>query len=209
MKLIVVTAPEFFVEEDKIITEMFEGGLDLLHLRKPETAAMYSERLLTLIPSIYHRQIVTHEHFYLKDEFNLKGIHLNARNPSDPDEFDEPDSDYTGSVSITCHNIDELRYRKKKYDYVFLCPVFDAITRIELKSAFTPEVLRQAASEGLIDKNVMAFGGITADNILEVKDYGFGGAVVMGDLWSRFNPCEDNNFKEIISYFYQLKKLVD
>lgn len=50
MKLIVVTSPIFFVEEDKIITMLFEEGLDILHLRKPETPAMYSERLLTLIP---------------------------------------------------------------------------------------------------------------------------------------------------------------
>ena len=35
MKLIVVTAPTFFVEEDKIITALFEEGLDILHLRKP------------------------------------------------------------------------------------------------------------------------------------------------------------------------------
>ena len=63
MKLIVVTTPTFFVEEDKIITALFEEGLDILHLRKPETPAMYSERLLTLIPEKYHRRIVTHEHF--------------------------------------------------------------------------------------------------------------------------------------------------
>ena len=68
MKLIVVTTPTFFVEEDKIITALFEEGLDVLHLRKPETPAMYSERLLTLIPDKYHRRIVTHEHFYLKEE---------------------------------------------------------------------------------------------------------------------------------------------
>ena len=75
MKLIVVTAPTFFVEEDKIITALFEEGLDILHLRKPETPAMYAERLLTLIPEKYHRRIVTHEHFYLKEEFDLMGIH--------------------------------------------------------------------------------------------------------------------------------------
>lgn len=49
MKLIVVTPPTFFVEEDQIITALFEEGLDILHLRKPATPAMYSERLLTLL----------------------------------------------------------------------------------------------------------------------------------------------------------------
>lgn len=84
MKLIVVTAPTFFVEEDKIITALFEEGLDILHLRKPETPAMYSERLLTLIPEKYHKRIITHEHFYLQEEFSLMGIHLNTRNPKEP-----------------------------------------------------------------------------------------------------------------------------
>ena len=32
MKLIVVTTPTFFVEEDKIITALFEEGLDILQI---------------------------------------------------------------------------------------------------------------------------------------------------------------------------------
>ena len=50
MKLILITTPTYFVEEDKIITALFEEGLDTLHLRKPDTAPMFAERLLTLIP---------------------------------------------------------------------------------------------------------------------------------------------------------------
>ena len=34
MKLIVVTTPTFFVEEDKIITALFEEGLDILASQK-------------------------------------------------------------------------------------------------------------------------------------------------------------------------------
>ena len=120
MKLIVVTTPTFFVEEDKIITALFEEGLDVLHLRKPETPAMYSERLLTLIPDKYHRRIVTHEHFYLKEEFNLMGIHLNARNPKEP-------HDYYGHISCSCHSVEEVKNRKHFYDYVFMSPIYDSI----------------------------------------------------------------------------------
>ena len=50
MKLIVATSPTFFVEEDKILTALFEEGLDLLHIRKPNTQSVYLERLLRLIP---------------------------------------------------------------------------------------------------------------------------------------------------------------
>ena len=202
MKLIVVTAPTFFVEEDKIITALFEEGLDILHLRKPETPAMYSERLLTLIPQKYHKRIITHEHFYLQEEFSLMGIHLNTRNPKEP-------HDYSGHISCTCHSLDEVRNKKHFYDYLFLSPIYNCITKTGVTSGFTAEELRQAEKSKIIDSKVMALGGITPDNILEIKDYGFGGAVVMGDLWNKFNACTDRDYLEVIRHFKKLKKMAD
>ena len=202
MKLIVVTAPTFFVEEDKIITALFEEGLDILHLRKPETPAMYSERLLTLIPEKYHKRIITHEHFYLQEEFSLMGIHLNTRNPKEP-------HDYSGHISCTCHSLDEVRNKKHFYDYLFLSPIYNCITKTGVTSGFTAEELRQAEKSKIIDSKVMALGGITSDNILEIKDYGFGGAVIMGDLWNKFNACTDRDYLEVIRHFKKLKKMAD
>ena len=202
MKLIVVTAPTFFVEEDKIITALFEEGLDILHLRKPETPAMYSERLLTLIPQKYHKRIITHEHFYLQEEFSLMGIHLNTRNPKEP-------HDYSGHISCTCHSLDEVRNKKHFYDYLFLSPIYNCITKTGVTSGFTAEELRQAEKSKIIDSKVMALGGITSDNILEIKDYGFGGAVIMGDLWNKFNACTDRDYLEVIRHFKKLKEMAD
>ena len=202
MKLIVVTAPTFFVEEDKIITALFEEGLDILHLRKPETPAMYSERLLTLLPPKYHKRIITHEHFYLQEEFSLMGIHLNTRNPKEP-------HDYSGHISCTCHSLDEVRNKKHFYDYLFLSPIYNCITKTGVTSGFTAEELRQAEKSKIIDSKVMALGGITSDNILEIKDYGFGGAVIMGDLWNKFNACTDRDYLEVIRHFKKLKEMAD
>lgn len=202
MKLIVITSPTFFVEEDKIITVLFEEGLDILHLRKPETPAMYSERLLTLIPEKYHKRIVTHEHFYLKEEFNLMGIHLNPRNTREP-------HDYAGHISCSCHTIEEVARKKHFYDYVFLKAMYEHDPHGGKLSNFTAEEIRQAAKTGIIDTEVMAFGGITPENILEVKDFGFGGAVIMNDLWNKFDPCTDRNYREIIEHFKHLKEMAD
>lgn len=202
MKLIVVTTPTFFVEEDKIITTLFEEGLDILHLRKPETSAIYAERLLTLIPEKYHRRIVTHEHFYLKEEFNLMGIHLNARNPKEP-------HDYSGHVSCSCHSVEEVKSKKHFYDYVFMSPIFDSISKENYQSAYTAEELRTAAKEKIIDHKVMALGGITAENITAVKDLGFGGAVVLGDLWNKFDACTDQDYLSLIEHFRKLKEIID
>ena len=202
MKLIVITTPTYFVEEDKIITALFDEGLDTLHLRKPDTAPVYAERLLTLIPEKYHRHIVVHDHFYLKNEYKLKGIHLSQRNPLIPD-------NYTGHVSASCHTHDEVSADKKICDYVFLSPIFDSISKEGYSSAFPPEVIREAASRGIIDKKVIALGGVDEDNILRVKDFGFGGAAVLGGLWNKFNPASDYNYQQLITCFKRLKELAD
>lgn len=203
MKLIVVTAPTFFVEEDQIITALFEEGLDILHLRKPDAQVIYAERLLTLIPERYHRRIVIHEHFHLKEEFGLMGIHLNQHCPQEP-------QNYSGHVSCTCHTLEEVRDKKSLYDYVFMSPIFSHVSPDGVVAAgYTPEVLRQAGREKLIDSRVMALGGINCDNVIQIKDYGFGGAVVMGDLWNRFNACTDRDYTGIIQYFARLRELVE
>ena len=203
MKLIVVTAPTFFVEEDKIITALFEEGLDILHLRKPETPAMYSERLLTLIPQKYHKRIITHEHFYLQEEFSLMGIHLNTRNPKEP-------HDYSGHISCTCHSLDEVRNKKHFYDYLFLSPIYNCITKTGVTSGlYSRRTTNKQEKSKIIDSKVMALGGITSDNILEIKDYGFGGAVIMGDLWNKFNACTDRDYLEVIRHFKKLKEMAD
>lgn len=202
MKLIVVTPPTFFVEEDQIITALFEEGLDILHLRKPETQAMYSERLLTLIPEKYHRRIVTHDHFYLKEEFKLHGIHLNSRNSSEP-------LNYNGHISCSCHSLDEVKDKKHFYNYVFFSPVFDSISKEGYHAVCTPEELLQAKKNKIIDSKVVALGGINAQNIQKVKEYGFGAAAVLGDLWNKFDNCKDQDYLAIIKHFIKLKKLID
>ena len=44
------------------------------------------------------------------------------------------------------------------------------------------------------------------DNIKQLKDLGFGGAVLLGDIWNRFNMHTDNDFREIINHFRRLRK---
>lgn len=201
MKLILLSTSDFFVEEDTIINALFEEGLDLLHLRKPGSEPVYSERLLTLLPAQWHNQIIVHEHFYLKEEFNLRGIHLSERQP-------EPPTGYTGHLSRSCHSLDELSRMKAGMDYVFLSPVFDSITYPDRHAAYTDQQLHDAARAGLIDRKVMAAGGINSETLPLLADYGFGGAVILGDLWTRFNIHSGLDYKEVIAHFRKLRKAI-
>ena len=201
MKLAIMTKSTFFVEEDKILSSLCDEGLDDLHLFKPGSSPMYSERLLTLLPEDYYRKITVHDHFYLKQEYDLAGIHLD--NPTD----NLPDG-YKGKFSRTCTDLSQLKEMKKKSQYVFLKNIFDCIEFKEEKSSFSLQQLELAAGNGLIDKKVYALGGMSLENIKIAKALGFGGVVICGDLWNRFDIHNEKDYKELIAHFEKLRKAV-
>lgn len=196
-----MTQPTFFVEEDKILTSLFEEGLDCLHLYKPDSSPMYAERLLTLLSSDYYSKIVVHDHFYLKEEYKLRGIHLDDVQTPVP-------NGYKGKISRTCTHIEDLKEIKRHADYVFLKSIFDSQTFANEKSSFTANELERAAKQGLIDRHVYALGGMNIDNLRIAKELGFGGVVISGDLWNRFDIHQEQDYKELISHFEKLKKAI-
>ena len=185
MKLVIMTKSTFFVEEDKILTALFEEGMDSLHLHKPDSSPLYSERLLSLLPERYHKKIIVHEHYYLKNEYNLSGIHLQQLTDPVPEGV-----------------------RGRKADYVFLEKIFDSIEDPTQKASFNLLQIEEAAKKGLIDRHVFAVGGMHLDNIKLAKEYGFGGVVIRGDLWNHFNIHNEIDFKALIAHFQKLKKAV-
>ncbi len=201
MKLIIMTKSTFFVEEDKILVTLFEEGMDNLHLYKPETSPVYSERLLSLIPENYYNKITVHDHFYLKDEYRLSGIHIDTPNLTPP-------LNYKGHISRTCTKLEQLKDMKKQSNYVFLRNIFDSQSEPAQKSNFTMNELEMAASSGLIDKKVYALGGMNMDNLQVAKELGFGGVVICGDLWNRFDIHNQTDYKELINHFERLRKII-
>ena len=201
MKLIIMTKATFFVEENQILTTLFEEGMENLHLYKPNSEPIYSERLLSLLSEDYYKKITVHDHFYLKEEYGLRGIHLNKAN-------DELPLGYKGNVSRTCHSIGELKEAKKKSSYVFLKTIFDSQINADDKSTISMDELKQASKQGLIDKRVYALGGINLENVRLMRDLNFGGVVICGDLWNRFNIHQGQDYVDLIDHFKKLAKAV-
>ena len=99
MKLIIQTLPTYFVEEDKILTALFEEGMDVLHINKPESEPLYMERLLSLLPTKVYGKIVIHQNYYLMKEHDLKGIHIDNPDAPVPDGFKRHISRSTNRIS--------------------------------------------------------------------------------------------------------------
>lgn len=189
MEWIVITSPGFLQGEADFIDRLFGHGLDRLHLRKPGADIGECRRLLDGISREWLPWIVVHDNFGLCREYGLGGVHLNGRNPMAP-------PNHEGSVSRSCHSLEEISRYKGECDYLTLSPIFNSISKQGYMAAFGPGQLAAARDSGLIDRRVIALGGVTLENIPRVKELGFGGVAILGDVWQRM---ADGNVDEYLA----------
>lgn len=176
MRVIVITAPEFLPDEAAMLAALLEHGADRIHLRKPGCTAGELAALIERLPAKYYPRISLHDHFGLQARYGIGGIHLNSRNPLAPPGF-------KGVVSRSCHSLDEVARHKASVDYVFLSPVFDSLSKAGYRAAFAPGALDEAAKQGIIDRKVVALGGVSAKKMPQVRAWGFGGIALLGAVW--------------------------
>ncbi len=178
MRLIAITTPKVTDDDAPIIGQLLDRGIDTVHLRKPDSTIDQCRALLASLGVEQRARIVIHDYPTLYDEFSLKGIHLNRNITTLPD-------NYRGSRSRSCHTIEEVARYKDEYDYLFLSPIFDSISKAGYHSAFSHEVLLRAAQRGIIDKKVIALGGVTFERLTYLKELGFGGAAMLGNIYTK------------------------
>ena len=183
MKCIVISPPSAIDNEALLITQLLDGGAFAVHLRKPGMAVHSCARLIESIPEGYRRHIVLHDNFELCRRYHLQGVHLNSRNSYPPE-------GHNGSLSCSCHSIDEVKRRKKDMDYVFLSPIFHSISKQGVAAAFSDRQLSDAATSGIIDQKVVALGGVTPSRIAQLRAWHFGGAALLGDIWRRAGSAD-------------------
>ncbi|MGM0579179.1 MAG: thiamine phosphate synthase [Bacteroidota bacterium] len=85
------------------------------------------------------------------------------------------------SDHLKFHNLQELEECSVDYEYAFLSPIFNSISKKGYKSAFDLMELREV----LKGKNgkIIALGGIDEDKIEKVKEAGFSGIALLGAIW--------------------------
>lgn len=159
-----------------MVCDILNAGWDMVHLRHPDATLRDMRNLIEAIPQQYHRRLRLHGHFELLTSFNLGGIHLNRRCPVIP-------AYYNGPHSRSCHSIDEIR-ECEDCDYITLSPIFDSISKSGYKAAFEKKSLEKIDKTGPsgVKIKVIALGGVTPENISEIKSLDFDGLAVLGAL---------------------------
>ena len=177
MKIIAITTPKVIHEDTFLIKNLIARGIDFIHLRKPDADINECRKLLSELTNEERTKIIVHDFPELYFEFSLKGIHINRNVTSLP-------NDYKGYKTRSCHSLEEISKYKNDYDYLFLSPIFDSISKVGYKSGFNDEELLNASVDGIIDERVIALGGVTFDKIPYLKELHFGGVAMIGGRYN-------------------------
>jgi thiamine-phosphate pyrophosphorylase len=184
-------------KEIETLVSLFENGLEILHIRKKKFSTQEMEKYILAIPAKYHNRIIIHSHYKLALKYDLKGIHLNSKRRKSLRyrfrfyyyKMRKPNL----HISTSFNNLSSLFDAGSKFNYVFLSPVFDSISRSGYQGAFNHNNLAIALAK--TNQDVLALGGVQLDKVERIKDLGFKGMILSGIIWQSENKLE--TFRQI------------
>jgi len=177
MKIILITPPKTTSYEVETITQLFERGLDVVHIRKPKWSDEELESYVQSVPDIFWKKVALHRSITVAIKFHLGGIHQKSTAS-----FDDIPKNWKGRKSRSAHNLEELEKYNSLYDYYFLSPVFDSISKKGYESNFDQRKLKNFLFKPRKYK-VVALGGVEANNVYRCQQLGFDGLALLGSIW--------------------------
>lgn len=182
MKLIVISSPENFPQEANIINQLFEAGMNIFHLRKPGKSETAISDLLEQIERKYHPKISLHQHHFLAGKNSINRLHFTEQDRSNTETEKLQQFKKEGFiVSTSVHEV-EMIAKLQDFDYVFLSPVFNSISKPGYTGFVDASFIVQKSVNA---PEVIALGGIDAANIHQLKTMNFDGAAVLGIIWQQ------------------------
>lgn len=175
--LLIAITPESPVPDEAVkIETLLRGGLDFVHLRHPGLSREETGKILSAIDPALRRRVKLHDHHPLAAEYQA-GVNFNGRNPYSPTFL---------PCSISCHSVDEVMEYAPQVDYVMLSPVFDSMSKPGYRSSFSSV---EALGELIRPYRVVALGGVSSGRLRRLREAGFSGAAMLGEI--RWNDSPD------------------
>lgn len=196
MELIVLSEPTYFKDEASLVNQLFEAGLALFHLRKPESDRHTYASFIKEIDECYHDRIALHGfHDLILDFPAIHRLHYPEwfRKRTFKDRMHDTGSTLKNCTrSTSVHQLKDLQ-ELEGFDYTLYGPVFNSISKPGYAGLAGTDLILPERKNKL---KIIALGGIDPGKILEVKRMGFDGLAALGAIWNKKEQAIDN-FKQL------------
>jgi len=188
--MIVITSADSVDNEIEIIHQLFEEGLPLLHVRKPNTDRDYTKRFLESIKQEHHSQLVLHQYYDLANEYAVNRLHFTETTRHDFDKIvNSLNKKKDWIFSTSTHTINDFNGLSDSFQYAFLSPVCNSISKPGYKS--DGKVIDSLKLRTNTTTKLVALGGIDHSNYNQTIAAGFDDAALLGCIWNANDPVKE------------------
>lgn len=182
--IIVITPENFLSNEAEIINELFNEGLDFLHIRKPFAVEEKVSDLIEKIDCQFHSRLVIHQHYHLSETFKISRFHI-----KETDRKNELQSSMKNQIiSTSVHTIEAFNELDEIWEYAFFSPVFPSISKKGYGKNST--VLDDIKKRTHSNVKLIALGGINENNIQILNKEKVDGVALLGTIWENKEPLK-------------------
>ncbi len=178
--IIVISDIELIANEASIVNLLFDEGLMVFHLRKYNNSKTEITDFLKQVKSEYHNRIALHQFHEMANEFGINRLHFSEQDRVLKNESDFQQLKQLGFIlSTSVHTVKEYNKLPSCFDYVFISPVFDSISKPNYKA----QIFDLSSINKKTTTKLIALGGITAKNCTQAFEMGFDGIALLGSIW--------------------------
>ena len=180
---ILISSPEIVHNEIITIKSFLRKEENLFHLRRYFS---FEEEVVSFLSSFTEeerKQIVLNHHHFLASEFGINRLHFSENDRIEMgDEKLEKLHSLGFILSTSVHTVEDFEKLTSVFEYAFLSPVFDSISKENYKAvSFDLANIRR-------DIKLIALGGVTFENYNNALNLGFDGVAFLGGVWNQENP---------------------
>ena len=188
--MIIISSPTPQVGEIETIHSLFENGLELLHVRKPEFNKLEMEVFVSAIRQEYRNQLSLHSHHQLAEAFGINRIHFTEKKRNETSEKSLKNWQKNGfTLSTSIHKMADFEKISTVFAYAFFGPVFESISKQNYASDI--DFQKELKQRNNNRTTFIALGGITSERIKTALKYGFDDVALLGIIWNSNNPIEN------------------
>ncbi len=146
-------------------------------MRKPDFSRSEYKQFLDCIPNKYKQYTIVHHHHEIIKDYPTIGIHHTSKT-----EWNDIFSNNTHQ-SKSCHSLAEVKNNRYPYNYLFLSPIFNSISKPGYPGKFDFNELKTFLKNLKNKTEIIALGGIEPKNIATAIAMGFNGVAILGTIW--------------------------
>ena len=188
--MIIISNPISISNEINTIHSLFENGMELFHIRKPDFSESEMKVYIKGISQKYRNKLVLHSHHCLAEKEEIKYLHFPEKRRLEISQEEIVNHTKNGfQLSTSVHSIEAFNQLPLGINYAFLSPVYTSISKPDYYSKI--DLSKSLTKRTNFNTKLVALGGITTENILLTLKNGFDDVALLGTIWNTAKPIEN------------------